>query len=146
MFLLRKSFILIVSIGVGLLGACSANPSAPEIDMNVSDSSSQSTGQGEALTAGQSLFTMGGRPGSKVVVYVRSQGLYYDSIVTADLPRKGRFQKLEMVNARLETDFGPGDPGYLGGRWWLDVNGDTVMDEGDNYFLCPLLGPGRENP
>jgi hypothetical protein len=26
------------------------------------------------------------------------------------------------------------------------VNGNDVMDEGDNYVLCPLLGPGRETP
>ena len=25
----------------------------------------------------------------------------------------------------------------------IDVNGDSVMDAGDKYFLCPLLGPGR---
>jgi hypothetical protein len=34
----------------------------------------------------------GGRPGSPVVVYVRSQGLYYDSIVGPELPPHGRFQ------------------------------------------------------
>ncbi|MGD8621574.1 MAG: hypothetical protein PVH60_06470, partial [Anaerolineales bacterium] len=72
------------------------------------------------------------------------QGLYYDSIVLTDLPQKGRFQKLEMVEGQLETDFGPGDPGYLGGRWWMDVNGNDVQDAGDHYFLCPLLGPGFE--
>ena len=44
------------------------------------------------------------------------------------------------------TQYGPGDLGYLGGRWWLDVNGNGVMDEDDNYFICPLLGPGREEP
>ena len=85
------------------------------------------------------------------VVYVVSQGMYYDSIVLADLPRKGRFQQLvpifddgELVG--LETEFGPTDVGYLGGRWWVDVEGDGNMDDDDAYFLCPLLGPGRENP
>jgi hypothetical protein len=43
----------------------------------------------------------GGRPDSPIVVYVTSQGLYYDSIPGPNLP-------------------------------W--------------YFLCPLLGPGRETP
>jgi hypothetical protein len=51
-----------------------------------------------------------------------SQGLYYDSIVVATLPFKGRFQKLEMGPNGLQTEFGPGDPGYLGGRWWVDAN------------------------
>ena len=28
----------------------------------------------------------------------------------------------------------------------VDVNMDDYMDEGDTYFLCPLLGPGRYEP
>ena len=84
----------------------------------------------------------GGRPGSEVVVYVRSQGLYYDSIVTTDLPPHGPFQLLEMGPHGLETDFGPGDQGYVGGRWMADFDGDGQFD----YFSCPLLGPGRTTP
>ena len=81
-----------------------------------------------------------GTPG---VVYVTSQGLYYDTFVVKDpLPFEGRFQKLENGT----TEFGPGDPGYLGGRWWEDTNDNNVMDATDHYFLCPLLGPGRESP
>lgn len=81
--------------------------------------------------------------GALGVVYVSSQGLYYDTFVTAEtLPMKGRFQKL--VNG--VTEFGPGTPGYLGGRWWVDVNGNDIMDKGDNFLLCPLLGPGRVAP
>lgn len=77
------------------------------------------------------------------VVYVTSQGLYYDTFVTRDpLPFEGRFQQIENGM----TEFGPGDPGYLGGGWWEDTNGNDVMDPEDNYFLCPLLGPGRESP
>jgi hypothetical protein len=76
-------------------------------------------------------------------VYVRNQALFYDSVVTADLPMKGRFQKLEMGANGLETDFGPGDAGYLGGRWWLDLTDDGEQNEGDKFFLCPLLGPGH---
>ena len=75
-------------------------------------------------------------------VYVSNQGLFYDSIVVATLPPKGRFQKLEMGDHGLQTEFGPGDPGYLGGRWWVDVDGDNVMSGGDLYFMCPLLAPG----
>ena len=81
--------------------------------------------------------------GALGVVYVSSQGLYYDTFVTAEtLPMKGRFQKLENG----VTEFGPGTPGYLGGRWWVDVNGNDIMDEDDNFLLCPLLGPGRTSP
>lgn len=88
----------------------------------------------------------GGR-GDGPIVYVRSQGLYFDSIVTADpLPMQGEFQELVPVNGGLETDFGPGDPGYLGGRWWVDVNGDGEQNEGDHFFMCPLQGPGRDAP
>jgi len=76
-------------------------------------------------------------------VYVTSQGLYYDTFVVVDpLPFEGKFQKIENGM----TEFGPGDPGYLGGRWWEDTNGNGEMDAGDHYFLCPLLGPGRETP
>jgi hypothetical protein len=98
------------------------------------------------ITAVPAFAAAGGRPGSDVVIYVTSQGLYYDSIVGPDLPAKGRFQKLEMGEHGLQTKYGPGDVGYLGGRWWVDVNGDGEMDAGDKYFLCPLLGPGRETP
>jgi len=85
----------------------------------------------------------GGRAGDIGVVYVTSQGLYYDTFVTNDpLPMQGRFQLLENG----ETEFGPGDPGYLGGRWWEDLNHNGVQDAGDHFFHCPLLGPGRTTP
>ena len=85
--------------------------------------------------------------GALGTVYVTSQGLYYDTFVSADsLPFKGRFQKL-MGGA---TEFGPGNPGYLGGRWWIDANENGEMDppgeDGDVYLLCPLLPPGRLTP
>lgn len=77
------------------------------------------------------------------VIFVTSQQLYYDTFVTTDpLPMHGPFQLL--VNGT--TEFGPGDPGYLGGRWWEDLNGNGVQDDGDHFFLCPLLPPGRQNP
>lgn len=82
--------------------------------------------------------------GTGPVIYVTTLGLYFDSIVLTDLPAKGNFQQLVPGANGLETEFGPGQPGHLGGRWWLDVNGDGVMNEGDKFFLCPLLGPGRE--
>ena len=78
------------------------------------------------------------------VVYVTSQGLYYDSIVVTSLPMKGDFQQLVPGPNGLSTEYGPGEVGHLGGRWWIDTNVDGEMDENDLYFLCPLLGPGRE--
>ncbi len=85
--------------------------------------------------------------GAAGVIFVTSQGLYYDTYATADpLPMKGNFQKLEIGENGPQTEFGPGDVGYLGGRWWLDSNGNGEMDAGDHYFSCPLLGPGRVAP
>ena len=83
--------------------------------------------------------TAGRGNGPTGYVYVTSQGLYYETFVTRDpLPFKGKFQLIE--NGR--TEFGPGDPGYRGGRWWEDLNQNGEMDASDHYFLCPLLGPG----
>ena len=86
--------------------------------------------------------------GDGPTVYVISQGLYYDSIVAAEkVPMKGPFQQLIPGGlSGLMTEFGPGDKGHVGGRWWLDANENGEMDEEDAYFVCPLLGPGRENP
>ena len=83
--------------------------------------------------------------GTGPVVYVESQGLFYDSIVLADLPQHGRFQELKpgVGPSGLATEFGPGDVGYLGGRGWIDANGNGYQDAEDAFFLCPLLGPGR---
>lgn len=88
-------------------------------------------------------YAKGGRAGAIGTVYVTSQGLYYDTFVSAEsLPMHGRFQLLDNGT----TEFGPGDPGYLGGRWWVDVNGNGIQDAGDQFLLCPLLGPGRTSP
>jgi hypothetical protein len=96
-----------------------------------------------ALIAAAPASAAGGRAGSTGVVYVTSQGLYYDTFVTNDvLPMQGPFQLI----ASGQTEFGPGDPGYLGGRWWEDLNGDGIQDAGDHYFHCPLFGPGRLTP
>ena len=90
----------------------------------------------------------------RVVVYVTSQGLYYDSIVGPALPQRGPFQQLFPPGTNpdwpdgetLSTEFGPGNPGHVGGRWWVDVNGDDIQNDGDLFFSCPLLGHGRETP
>jgi hypothetical protein len=71
------------------------------------------------------------------VVYVSGQGLFYDTFVAVDaLPHEGPFQDIHDG----VTEFGPGDQGYVGGRW-REVDGDG--DPTGKYFLCPLLGPGR---
>ena len=64
-----------------------------------------------------------GRPSVGSPVFVTSQGLYYDT-----------------------TEFGPGDPGYLGGRWWEDTIGNGIQDDGDRFFHWPLSPPGRPTP
>ena len=101
---------------------------------------------GLLAVSGEALAGRGNGP----IVYVMGQGLFYDSIVTADpLPPKGKFQQLMMGGpspSGLKTMFGPGDTGYLGGRWWMDVDGNGEMDDTDRYFSCPLLGPGRAEP
>lgn len=89
----------------------------------------------------------GGGRGDGPIIFVESQGLYFDSIITADpLPMQGNFQELIPTDDGLVTAYGPGNPGYLGGRWWVDVNGDGEQNEGDHFFMCPLLGPGRAEP
>lgn len=91
---------------------------------------------------------------ARVTVYVESQGLFYDSIVGPGLPANGPFQELrpgDGPGGSLATDVGPGDPGYVGGRWWIDNGpgdheGNGVMDADDTYFSCPLLGKGNTSP
>ena len=47
--------------------------------------------------------------GTGSVVFVTSQGLYYDSIVVVvPLPQKGRFQQLVPTENGLTTQYGPG--------------------------------------
>ena len=86
--------------------------------------------------------------GEGPVIYVTSQDLYYDSIVLTDLPARGPFQLLEMEGPMSgpQTEFGPGDKNYSGGRWWVDVNDNGELDDEDNYFICPIIGPGRDEP
>lgn len=89
-----------------------------------------------------------GAPGIPVI-YVTSQDMYYDTLLLGELPFNGteNFQRLEMSGPTgVQTEFGPTDTGYYGGRWWVDANPNGYMDDGDFFFLCPLLGPGRINP
>jgi hypothetical protein len=128
--LVLLSFVLTTALG------CSNQPTAP----SALDAAQALASAGTAPPAQSSVASLA-RFGDRVpgVVYVTSQGLYYDTFVVKDpLPMTGKFQLL----AGGETEFGPGQPGYLGGRWWED-DGDGVQDEGDHFFLCPLLPPGR---
>ncbi len=94
-----------------------------------------------------------GRPDSDLMIVVTGgtattdDDVTYSSIPLGSLPMKGRFQLLESnstgSNAPLMTEFGPGDHGYVGGRWFLDMDNDRLPSEGDVFFLCPLLGPGH---
>lgn len=121
------STLVLLSFVLSTAYACSTPPTAPS--------------RLDAAQPAVSAARFGDRtPG---VVYVTSQGLYYDTFVVKDpLPMEGKFQLL----ADGQTEFGPGQPGYLGGRWWEDVNGNGVQDTGDHFFLCPLLPPGRPTP
>ena len=128
---MRACAVAFCSIALVAAAACSKQPTAPSSPTQVGASS-----------AAVSSSRFGGR-GTPGVVFVTSQGLYYDTFVVKDpLPMEGRFQLL--VNGT--TEFGPGEPGYLGGRWWEDSNGNGVQDASDHYFLCPLLPPGRPTP
>lgn len=121
--------VILCAAVVGTTVGCSSRPAAPSsVDATAHDAQVSPARFGDRT------------PG---VVYVTSQGLYYDTFVVKDpLPMEGRFQLL--ANGR--TEFGPGQPGYLGGRWWEDLNGNGVQDSTDHYFLCPLLPPGRSTP
>jgi hypothetical protein len=129
------SAVLSTSLGCSREPTDASTPTSPSIAGVTGMASSRS----QQTTASPSRF--GNRtPG---VVYVTSQGLYYDTFVVKDpLPMNGRFQAL--VNG--QTEFGPGQPGYLGGRWWVDSNENGVQDPEDHFFLCPLLPPGRPTP
>ncbi len=86
-----------------------------------------------------------GNPNPQPQVYVTSQGLTYDSIVVTDLSfvDGATYQLLEIGPDGLQTEFGPGDGGYVGGRWYMEMDGVDGPSAGDDFFLCPLLGPGR---
>lgn len=139
-----------IAISVSLLFltmGCDSSPAAPD-SMNGDGGPAPATSLAPTTLATSGASSQrGGGPLARPLVYVINQGLIFDSIVTADpLPMRGRFQKLEPGGpVGLQTDFGPGDPGYLGGRWWMDTTAPFgEMNEGDHFFMCPLQGPGRE--
>lgn len=131
---IRTLPLMLCGVISGAAIGCADQPTAPS-----STISGSAAGSVSAAAVSPSRF--GKRtPG---VVFVTSQRLYYDTFVVKDpLPMEGRFQLL----AGGQTEFGPGQPGYLGGRWWEDLNGNGIQDPADHYFLCPLLPPGRPTP
>jgi hypothetical protein len=137
-----SSSLVLLGFVLGAGYACSGQPTAPsrlEASQPIGSVVATSTAPMQSNTVSAARF--GDRtPG---VVYVTSQGLYYDTFVVKDpLPMKGKFQLL----TNGQTEFGPGQPGYRGGRWWEDLNANGVQDSGDHFFLCPLLPPGRPTP
>jgi hypothetical protein len=105
------------------------------------------------LTAGLSAaLVLAGSAGSadaanpRVVVYVTSQDLCYVSVVAPNsLPNKGPFQTLTpggpcTGGMTFTTEFGPGDRGYVGGRW------EMMTADGIKRFSCPLVEPGYAPP
>ena len=121
---------------------CSSQPTSPSSATGALGATDGAT-PGVVTGSPMARTVTGGRAKSTGVVFVTSQGLYFDTFVTRDpVPMKGPFQLLEDGT----TEFGPGDPGYLGGRWWEDLNGNGLQDEGDHFFHCPLLPPGRPTP
>ena len=123
---MRKKTVSLVAIGFAVAG----------LVVGLSGSRAQARGNGNPHGIG--------------VIYVTSQNLFFDTQVVVDpLPNEGPFQELEPgagPGGVSQTDYGPGGPGYVGGRWWVDVNNNNEMDSEDHYFLCPLLGPGRPTP
>jgi hypothetical protein len=125
------------------LAGCTSQPMAPSA---LSPAVPTATA---AATPAASTSARGGRRASAGVVYVTGQGLYFDTFVVKDpLPMEGPFQPLGDSDGDgiSETPYGPGDPGYVGGRWWVDTNGNGMQDAEDHFFLCPLLPPGRPTP
>ena len=108
--------------------ACSESPVSPDIAQSASWSTVPAPGTGGSHPA---------------VIFVVTQGLFFTTCkVKQVLPMHGEFQLL--VNDR--TNFGPGQPAYLEGRWWEDLNGNGIQDQADHFFLCPLVLPGRVIP
>lgn len=109
-----------------LATACSSSPVSPDVARSASWTANPSSPH---------------RP--PAVIFVISQGLFFDTCAApAFLPMHGEFQLL--FNGR--TELGPGQVGFLNGRWWEDLNGDGNQDAGDHFFFCPLLLPGRVTP
>src|SRR5688572_29928455 len=95
--------VLWCSVLLGTTLGCSSPPAAPS-----AAGSAPAVGAPGAPSASQPVSPSRFGDRTPGVVYVTSQGLYYDTFVVKDsLPRHGRFQALMDVM----TEFGPGQPG-----------------------------------
>ena len=105
--------------------ACSSSPTSPDVTRSAAWTANPPKEQ---------------RP---IVIFVISQGLFFDACVQpTPLPMHGEFQLI--LNSR--TELGPGQVGFLNGRWWEDLNRNGIQDAADNFFFCPLVGLGRVVP
>lgn len=108
--------------------ACSDTPVSPDVVRSAAWGTVPAPGSG------------GSHP---TVIFVVTQGLFFSTCAVKQvLPMHGEFQLL--ING--QTNFGPGQPGFLDGRWWEDLNGNGIQDQADHFFFCPLLLPGRLIP
>ena len=119
---------LTVLATMSLLTACSEGLVSPDVERSVSwSSTTDASGQ------------------QPLVIFVTSQGLFYDAVVAEDPLGEVPLELTEgsqlLSNGR--TEFGPGQVGYLGGRWWEDRNNNLVRDSNDHFFFAPLQPPGR---
>lgn len=113
---------LTVAVATCFAFACSDSPVSPDVTRSATWTANPTTHQ---------------RP---VVVFIVSQGLFFDACLEpTPLPMHGEFQLI--VDGR--TEFGPGQAGFLNGRWWEDLNRNGIQDAADAFFLCPLVGAGR---
>jgi hypothetical protein len=139
----RWSFVRTAGLLVAVLATgagCSTQPTSPSPASVHEGTNASIPASSSSPAVDPARFEGRGTPG---VILVTSQGLYYDTFVVADpLPMNGKFQLLKNG----QTEFGPGQPGYLGGRWWEDTDNDGEQNAGDHFFLCPLLPPGRTTP
>jgi hypothetical protein len=49
-----------------------------------------------------------------------------------------------VTEGQLYTMWCPGSLEFAGNKWWVDLKDDNIQNDGDLFFSCPLLGPGRE--
>jgi len=135
----RTASALMSVVTAAVLAACTGNPAAPEGAPTAAEVATAHAGDGGgALTAS-------GR-GDGPIVYVTSQGLFFDSIITADpLPFHGKFQKLETGGpSGLTTTWGPGDQLYRGGRWWMGHRRQRPDGPHRSLLLLPAAGSGTD--
>ena len=102
---------------LGTAVGCSEQPTAPTATLQTPDTSS--TGASSVAASSQTNVVSPSRFGDRTpgVVFVTSQGLYYDTFVVKDpLPMEGRFQ----LSRTARPSSVQGSPGI-----WADAGGRT---------------------